>query len=113
MAGGDDPRRVALRLHPDTYERVGYWADRKGVSRNDFMVEAIEGAIDRINGNYDLPTLEIQRVNQLVDMVGGLSSNVASLEAVVRSMANSLIGLAKGDSYLLDDDSGELPVEGV
>lgn len=110
MTIDEDPRRVALRLHPDTYERVSYWADRKGVSRNEWMADAIEGAIDRVNNNYDLPTLELQRTNQLIDLVQSLSANVASLEVTVRAMANSLIGLAKGDSYLFDDDTGDLPV---
>ena len=60
-------RRVALRLHPDLHERVKYWADKEGVSINEWIMSAIEGQIARANGDYDLPTAEIARLNQLVD----------------------------------------------
>lgn len=107
----NDRRRVALRLESKTHERVLYWADQQGVSVNEYITAAVEAAIARENGDYDLPTLEIARLNQLVDETKALSTNVGSLEQVVTTMASSIIGLAKGDNYLFDDaEDGELPV---
>lgn len=109
----EERRRVAFRIHPDTYERVKYWAARGEVSVNEWMADAVEGAISRANGDYDLPTLEIARLNQIVDEVAALSQNVASLEAVLTSVGGSILGLAKGDNYLMDEsEDGELPVSG-
>lgn len=108
-AGAQPPRRrIALRAHPDTLERAEYWAKRAGVSVNEWIVEALEERIDRINGNYDLPTLEIARLNQLVDNQRAMTANVANLERVVVSMSESILGLARGDNYLMDDEDGEL-----
>lgn len=101
-------KRVPLRLHPDVYERVRYWADKNDVSINEWIANAVEGAIARANGDYDLPTLEIQRLNQLVDEVRAVSTNVGSLESVVITMSESIIGLAKGENYLFDEEDGEL-----
>lgn len=112
----DESRRqkVSLRLHPDVYERVRYWSDKKDVPINEWLQEAVEEKIARANGDYDLPTLEIARLNQLRDEVAALSTNVGSLEQVVINMASSILGLAKGDNYLIDDDDdGELPIEEV
>ena len=62
----------------------------------------------RENLDYDLPTLEIARLNELVDQVAALAKNSANLERVVTTGFDSLIGLTRGDNYLLDDEDGEL-----
>ncbi|ROR76128.1 hypothetical protein SAMN06295974_3724 [Plantibacter flavus] len=109
---GDTPGRVrkAVRMHPDTFQRVTYWASKRELSENEYLVEAIEEKIARENGDYDLPTLEIARLNQLVDELGALSRNTANLERVVTGGFDSLLGLTRGDSYLLDAEAGDLDV---
>jgi len=102
--------RKAIRLHPDTMQQVIYWGLKRDLNENDYMVAAIEEKIARENGDYDLPTLELNRLNQLIDEVSSLSRNAASLEGVVTSGFDSLIGLTRGDSYLLDEENGELSI---
>ena len=102
-----------LRLHPDTVTQAVYWAKKEGLSENEYMVLAIEEKVARANNDYNLPTLEIQRVNQMVDEVKALSTNVANLEAVVTSGFDSLLGLTRGDGYLLDVEDGELADTGA
>jgi len=54
-----------IRLHPDTAQRVDYWRRQRELSSdNEYIVLAVEEKIARENGDYDLPTLEIQRLNQ-------------------------------------------------
>lgn len=105
--------RKALRLHPDTVAQVIYWAKKEGLSENEYMVLAIEEKIARANGDYELPTLEQQRLNQLIDEVRALSTNQANLETVITSGFDSLIGLTRGDGYLLDAEDGELAGTGA
>ncbi|MBT8163219.1 MULTISPECIES: hypothetical protein [Arthrobacter] len=106
----DRRERTVVRLDPDDKQRAGYWAKRRGFSSvNEYMAEAIAEKIRRENQDYDLPTLEIARMNQLVDEVKALSTNSANLERVVTQGFDSLIGLTRGDSnYLFDDEDGEL-----
>lgn len=103
------PERITLRLHPDAKARVAYWADSQGVSVNEFIVDAIDAAIRRMNSDYDLPTLEIARLAQLLDETKALTLNVANLERVITQMADSLLNMTRGDNYLLDTEDGELP----
>jgi hypothetical protein len=105
-----DRVRKPVRLHPDTAQRVGYWATKRELSENEYMAVAIEEKIARENGDYELPTLEQYRLNQLIDEVRALSTNAANLEAVVTSGFDSLLGLTRGDSYLLDEENGELGI---
>ncbi|MFK0179573.1 hypothetical protein ACIQVR_26805 [Streptomyces xanthochromogenes] len=98
-----------IRLDPDTKQRAEYWADKRGFSSlNEYVAEAVAEKIQRENHDYDLPTLEIARLNELVDQTAALARNTANLERVVTTGFDSLIGLTRGDNYLLDDEGGEL-----
>ncbi|MFC4048306.1 hypothetical protein ACFOY4_01310 [Actinomadura syzygii] len=101
--------RVVVRLHPNVKQRAQYWAEQRGYSSvNEYIADAVDGQIRRENSDYDLPTLEIARLNQLIDELKALSTNSANLERVVTQGFDSLIGLTRGDNYLLDDEDGEL-----
>ena len=99
-----DTKRMTVRLDSAEYETVRFWASKIGISENDFVREAISLKIRHANGDYDLPTAEIQRLNQLIDLIGSLSSNISNLEDVTVSGFQSLISLTRGDYYLLDND---------
>lgn len=100
--------RTTLRLPPDLSQQVKYWAKKKGMSVNDYLLNCIYCYINRENGDYDLPTLEIARLNQLIDYIQSLSENVKSLESVVTDGFGGLMNLVAGDSYLLDEDGSDV-----
>lgn len=100
--------RFTASVDSATHERVKYWADKNKLSINELLRDAIELYIAYQNKDYDIPSLEIQRLNQLVDSINILSSNVGSLEKVTVAGFDSLISLTRGDNYLLEDDDGEI-----
>ncbi|BAS11797.1 hypothetical protein AHiyo8_01000 [Arthrobacter sp. Hiyo8] len=105
----DKRERAVLRLHRDMKQRAEYWAQKRGYSSvNEYMADAVDEKIRRENLDYDLPTLEIARLNQVVDELRALSTNQANLERVITTGFDSLLGLTRGDSYLLDPEDGEL-----
>jgi predicted DNA-binding protein len=99
---------VKIRLHTDTKERAGYWAAKAGLSANEYMAEAVEEKIARESGDYDVPSFMDKRFSQIIDELKALSTNVASLEVVTVAGNDTIMNLTRGDSYLLDDDDGEL-----
>lgn len=101
-------KRVSVTLSDEQYERLAYWAGKHNLSVNQYLVDAIEKAIRWENQDYPLPTLEQARLNQLIDHIAVLSSNVKSMESVVQSGFDSLLGLTRGDNYLLEHEDGEL-----
>lgn len=105
---GEEKHRLTLRFFESDYDRLQYWAEKRGVSINDFIIEMLELYIDIQNGNYQLPTLEIQRLNQLIEITQVLSRNVNALETITTSGFDSLLKLTRGDNYLLDEEDGEL-----
>ncbi len=103
--------RFTATVDEETYQQVMYWSKKNKLSLSELLREAIDRYIAYQNKDYDLPTLEIQRLNQLIDSISTLSSNVSSLEKVTVSGFDSLISLTRGDNYLLDAEDGELGVD--
>lgn len=101
-------RRVSVTVSDEEYEKLKYWSDRNELSVNEYILEAIERQIRYENGDYDLPTLEQARLNQLIDIITTLSYNQKSLEDTVIAGFDSLLGLVKGDNYLLRDEDGDI-----
>lgn len=92
----------------DEYERLKYWAAKHDVSINDYIRDSIQFMIRYENKDYDLAPLEIQRLNQLVDVITTLSSDVKSLEDIAVSGFDSLLNLTRGDNYLLEGEDGNI-----
>ncbi|WP_424862874.1 hypothetical protein [Streptomyces sp. MMS24-I29] len=108
-SGNDRRERVFFRLSSDEKKRAGYWAQKRGFSSvTEYYAEAVAAQIRRENLDYELPTLEIARLNELVDQIKALSTNSANLERVVTQGFDTLVGLTRGDNYLLDEEDGEL-----
>lgn len=108
MAQAEGTKRVTATVTEETYNRLCYWAEKNGISINQYLNEAIDMKIAYENKDYPLSTLEVARLDQLIDGQAVMSSNMKSLEAVVTSMADSLLGLVKGDNYLLEHQDGEI-----
>lgn len=105
------PRRFTASVDDEMYENVNYWAEKRGITINELLRDAIELYIAHANKDYDLPTLEIQRLNQLIDSIAVLSTNIGSLEKVTVSGFNTLVELTRGDNYLLDNDDGDIDAD--
>ena len=108
MARAETAKRVTATVNEETYQRLMYWAEKKGISINQYLNDAIDMAIAYENRDYPLPTLEQARLNQLIDNMASMSSNVKSLENIVTSGFDSLLKLTGGDGYLLDNEDGEI-----
>lgn len=113
-SGADKRQGIFIRLSTPEKERAAYWAEKRGYSSTaEYIAEAVSEQIRRENLDYDLPTLEIARLNELVDQVAALSRNQANIERVVTAGFESLLGLTRGDNYLLDAEDGDLDNAGV
>lgn len=107
MAKDVGSHRLTLRLSDKDYDRLSYWSEKVGMSMNEFVPVILDRWVDIENGNYQLPTLEAARLNQIIDVVAGLSSNLQSLESVTINGFDSLLKLTKGDNYLLEHEDGD------
>lgn len=106
--GKVENKRITVTVDDKLWHMVEYWADKRNVSVNQYLKDALEAAIAYENQDYPLPTLEQARLNQLIDRMASLESNFSSLESVITSGFNSLVSLTRGDNYLLEHNDGEM-----
>lgn len=104
----EETKRVTLRMYPQDQERLAYWANKAGESINEFVVTMLDLYVSIQNGDYAVPTVGINRLNQLIESQQVLVQNVASLEEIVVSGFDSLLSLTRGDNYLLEEEDGEI-----
>lgn len=100
-------KRVTATFPMDEYGRLQYWAESKDMSINDYIRGAVEFWNRWHAGDVDLPTLEVQRLNQLVDGMAVLSQNVYNLEQMTASGFKSLTQLTRGENYLMEETYDE------
>ena len=109
MARKEADKRITATLDTDTYDKIVYIAEKKGMSISDILREAIDLKIRYENEDYyPLAKLEAERINQLVDHISILSSNIKNLENLTIEGFSSLINITKGDNYLYDEEEDNI-----
>ena len=79
------------------------------VSMNSWVVDAILLKIRHNNGDFDVPSLLVNRINELIDSNASLATSVGNMQLVVTRGIDSLTSLARRDnSYLSDDVDSDL-----
>lgn len=100
--------RHSMRMYGDDYKMLVYWADQYGMDRTEFLITAMYHYIKFKNQDYDLPTAEVQRLNQMIDAIQNLATNSEHLEKSVINGFDAMLGIIRGDNYLVEEDDGEL-----
>lgn len=99
--------RLTVRLNDSDFEKLSFWAKKEGYSINEFIPVILDRYVSIANGDYQLPTLEAHRMNQLIEQMAVMSRNMQALESVVTSGFDSLLLLTRGDNYLLEQSDAE------
>lgn len=96
-------KRTELRMDPKLFLSVRAAADRDGLSVNEWMAQAADHYLHWQLSDYDVPTAEVQRLNQLTDMVTSLVTTQRGLNQIISDGFSGLYGLMHGGNYLMND----------
>lgn len=96
-------RKMSLRLTEDENDRLNYYSEKWDMSKTDLLLVSFEHYIRWVNSDYDLPRAETRRMNELVDIMNRMVVSQQNLEKSTVSGFETLIGLNRGDNYLIDD----------
>lgn len=100
--------RVNMRMYQADYDKLTYWSEAFDMGRSELLLTAMHHYIAHRNKDYDIPTAEIQRLNQMIDAVNNLATNQALLQQTVVNGLDALMGVVRGESYLADKEDGDL-----
>lgn len=100
--------RLSMRVYPKDVQKLAYWSEAFDMDQTEFLMTAMHHYIKWRNQDYDLPTAEIQRLNQLVDAIDSLTVNQGNLQKSVVNGFDAMLGIIRGDNYLVEDDDGKL-----
>lgn len=100
--------RQSMRLHKDDKAFVVYWARMYGMDSTELMMRAVRHYVGWRNQDFDLPTAEMQRLNQLIDAMENMVSSNERLANTVTNGFDAMMGIMRGDNYLLEPENGDL-----
>ncbi|KQY91013.1 hypothetical protein ASD24_24775 [Paenibacillus sp. Root52] len=103
--------RESLRLLKEDKGFIKYWAEVFDMNKTELMMRSVRHYVAWRNQDFDLPTAEMQRLNQLIDAMNNMVSSNERLANTVTNGFDSMMGIMRGENYLLETEDGDLSEE--
>lgn len=100
--------RASMRLLSEDKAFIAYWAQVYDMDSTELMMRAVRHYVGWKNQDFDLPTAETQRLNQLIDAMENMASSNDRLANTVTNGFDAMMGIMRGDNYLLEPENGDL-----
>lgn len=95
--------RINVRLDSQAAEReLEYWSQHSDLTKNEFIIRAIDEKISRLKRDDDETNILALRVNQLADNVVANTASIDALHATVHGFARSMSLLFQDTSDIFD-----------
>lgn len=102
--------RVTATLPQDMMMTLKYWSQKKGVSINQYVADAIALSVKLNNEGYKKPTQECERVNQCRDLVLSANESVNSMTTGLITGFDTLLSVTRGYNTFLRNEDGDIDV---
>lgn len=93
-----DYQTIHIKLPRDFVDKMDYWQRKLGYNqRVDFFEACVERYIAFANGDYQLPSAEVQRLNQLITAIKLNTDQLNILQKTVDSGFSTILNLDEGN----------------
>lgn len=96
----NDITKAYVRIPVDLDNRLNNYIQLHNMSKNELLLEAITLYLDVNTGLYDFNDPALQRLNQMVDAIGGLSKRQDATRDAVQQLYEAFVRYTSGDNYL-------------
>ena len=94
---------MTIRIPEALDARLGMYAKAHGTTKTQIIEEALTMHLDVNTGLYDFQEPAIQRLNQLQDLMTGLSISVVRMNESLQDVVDLLEMYSSGDNFLKGD----------
>lgn len=95
-------KRKEISLPKDVIDKIAYWADNRDMTFSEMVDASTSLYIKFINEDYDLPTLEQRRLNELIESQYRIADELKQLQQTVMNTSAVLLRTTNGSNYLSD-----------
>lgn len=103
----NDEKRITVRLSEAEYDRIKHFAQREDISVNQFVIDSTNHYADWILKDFDVPTAEVKRLNQIVEAVNRLNDTNSSLTELITSVTESFYTMTNTKDLFSQDKGGD------
>lgn len=99
--------RISATIDKDIDSEIKLLAKKHGMSKSEWLVNAINIRIEEEHSQFGVAGLAAQRLNQIQDAVVNLTKRDEKLAQYIEDLIKMMTTLVSGESYLDDDEDEE------
>lgn len=103
----NDEKRITVRLSEEDYDRIKHFAKREDTSVNQFIIDAANHYADWILKDFDVPTAEVKRLNQLIESMNRLTASSEAVHSTVINAVDSIYNMTLDKDLFSQDKGGD------
>lgn len=89
-------KRMQLRLSESDAKLIEQWSEKLNVNKTDFMIAAIRHYVSFQQSDYELPSAETKRLNQLIDVSHLQTQAIQQMDQSIQQLMRQLYLLHTG-----------------
>lgn len=90
--------KLYFDVDQDTADLIDYWKHKNNfASRKDLLCAALNQYIAIQNQDYDLPTIEVARINQIIEVLHNQTDELHALRKAVNNGFSTVLDLSDED----------------
>lgn len=105
-------KRMQIRLSEEDANLIASWSETLNLNKTDFILAAVKHYVHFQQGNYDLQSAEVKRLNQLVDISHLQTQAIYALDQTVKTLMKTFYRYHTGSipHYLNQDATGLMSI---
>lgn len=104
----ENAMRVTVTLSNDMLVKLGYWAQKHGITINQYIADAVAFSVKKNADGYKTLTQECERVNKCCELILKTNKAVSGMNKTIISGFDTLLSVTRGYNMFLREEDGDI-----
>ena len=100
--------RVTVTLSADMLMKLSYWAQKHGITINQYIADAVSFSVRKNAEGYKKPTQECDRANKCCELILKTNKAVSGMNKIIISGFDTLLSVTRGYNMFLREEDGDI-----